>query len=80
MECWDWDIGLGTCIAPNASNIHRFFNSASPSGMLGTTFEEFKPLSPVLGDNNSTPVEETGDTEGIDSLTDELSDRSVSYE
>lgn len=76
MECWDWDIGLGTCITPSSSDIHRFFETASPSGTLGTTLEEIpEPLSPEPSDNNSTFVEDTSDAEGIDSLTDELSDR-----
>lgn len=76
MECWDWDIGLGTYITPNTSDIHCLFETVSPSGTLGTTLEEIpEPLSPEPSDNNSTFVEDTSDSEGIDSLTDELSDR-----
>lgn len=76
MECWDWDIGLGTYITPNSSDVHCLFETTSPSGTLGTSFEEIpEPLSPEPSDNNSTFVEDTSDSEGIDSLTDELSDR-----
>jgi hypothetical protein len=73
----DWDTGLGTCISPNPSDIHCFFDSASPNYTHGTTFEEIPgtALSPVLSDNNSTLVEETSGAEGIDGLIDELSDR-----
>lgn len=76
MECWDWDIDQGTSITLNSSDMNVFFGSSPPSGTLGTTSEEIpEPLSPGLSDNNSTLVEETSDTEGIDNLTDELSDR-----
>ena len=76
MECWDWDIGLGTCITPNSSDVNRFFETDPPSGTLGITLGEIpEPLSPEASDNNSAFVADSSDAEGIDSLTDELSDR-----
>ncbi|KAJ5683641.1 hypothetical protein N7462_006806 [Penicillium macrosclerotiorum] len=74
LSSWDLDLGFMTCINPTANGAQ--YLSGSPQGATAIEQDGFVNfLEPTVHDDDETLAEETGSSEDIEKLIDEVSDR-----
>lgn len=75
LNSWDLDLGFGTCITPALLNLQQFIG-CSPENTSDVEQDEIPALpAPIVSNDDSTLVGESGSTTDTESLIDEISDR-----